>query len=138
MMNAPTITNNCELGAEAASQIVKEGGTMLGQMPTTSPTKPSRKKHSDNTNGATSRLRITAIHSATALRMVRIGTGDRYQKFGQVNQRVIRCELTNGSHALTSSMNAITPSISGRVRSKAMRCTRPSVLRISQVAPSNP
>src|SRR5690349_5449580 len=113
MMNAPTITNSCELGADAASQIVRLGGTMLGQMPTTRPMKPSRKKHSDNTNGATSRLASTARHSITALMMVKIGIGDRYQKFGQVNQRSIRCELTNGSHALTRSMNAITPSISG-------------------------
>src|SRR5579885_467093 len=116
MMNAPTITNSCELGAEAASQMVSEGGTMLGQMPITSPMKPSRKKHSDSTNGSTSRLRITAIHKAAALITVRIGTGHRYQKFGQVNQRAIRCEFTNGSHALTSSMNAITASITGRVR----------------------
>src|SRR3546814_9058423 len=63
----PTSRNTCDDGGEAASQIDSDGGTMLGQMPSTSPAKPSTKKHRVSTNGDASRPScIAARHSANA------------------------------------------------------------------------
>src|SRR6185312_12396188 len=104
MIAAPTSTKPWLDGGEAASQMLIVGGTMLGHMPTTRPRKPSAKKPSASTNGATSRLASTARHSHAATTTVRIGSGDRYRKLGQANQRSISRESRNGSHALTMTM----------------------------------
>src|SRR3546814_19134201 len=51
----PTSRNTCDEGGEAASQIDSDGGTLLGQMPRTSPAKPSTKNHRVSTNADASR-----------------------------------------------------------------------------------
>src|SRR3546814_18392990 len=51
----PTSRKICDDGGDAASQIDSDGGTMLGQMPSTSPAKPSTKKHRVSTKGDASR-----------------------------------------------------------------------------------
>src|SRR5690606_33543444 len=86
----PTSRKTCDDGGEAASQIDSAGGTMLGQMPSTSPAKPSAKKHSVSTNGAASRpSRSAARHSAKAFASASSGTGASHQKFPLSNQRAM-------------------------------------------------
>src|SRR3546814_1042611 len=129
----PTSRKICDDGGDAASQIDSDGGTMLGQMPSTSPAKPSTKKHRVSTNGDASRPScIAARHSANAFTNASSGTGASHQKFPLSNQRAMIRESRNGSHALTSPMNATTTSTSGRARVRAVRCVGPSVFRISQ------
>ena len=101
---------------------------MFGQMPSTSPAKPSAKKHSVSRNGAASRpSRIAARHSANAFASASSGTGASHQKFPPSNQRAMIRESRNGSHALTRPMNATTTSTSGRVScARSAACGRRS------------
>src|SRR3546814_2314673 len=53
----------CDDGGDAAPQIDSDGGTMLGQMPSTSPAKPSTKKHRVSTNGDRSEEHTSELQS---------------------------------------------------------------------------
>src|SRR3546814_20191105 len=76
----PTSRNTCDEGGEAASQIDSDGGTMLGQMPSTSPAKPSTKKHRVSTNGDASRPSCTAArHRPNACPNAHSSTGASHQ-----------------------------------------------------------
>src|SRR3546814_6490396 len=100
----PTSRKPCDDGGEAASQIDSDGGTMLGQMPSTSPAKPSTKKHKVSTNGDASRPScIAARHSANALASASSGTGASHQKFPLSNQRAMTRESDRKSTRLKSS-----------------------------------
>src|SRR3546814_19228879 len=99
----PTSRKPCDDGGEAASQIDSDGGTMLGQMPSTSPAKPSTKKHKVSTNGDASRpSRIAARHNANALTSDSSGTGASHPKFPPSTQRALPRQSSNGHHNTTN------------------------------------
>src|SRR3546814_20317343 len=84
----PTSRNTCDEGGEAASQIDSNGGTMLGQMPSTSPAKTSTKKQRVSTNGDASRPScIPARQSAKAFTNASSGTGAHHQNCPLSNKR---------------------------------------------------
>ena len=111
---------------------------MFGQMPEHQPGETER----EEAQRQQERRRIAPFAhrrapQRDALSSASSGTGDSHQKFPPSNQRAMIRESRNGSHALTSPMNATTTSTSGRVSVRAICCMRPSVLRISQVEPSS-
>src|SRR3546814_7954778 len=105
----PTSRNTCDDDGEAASQIDSDGGTMLGQMPSTSPAKPSTKKQRVSTNGDASRPScIAASHSAKAFTNASSVTGPSHQKFPLSKKRAMNRESRKGRHALTSTKHTHT------------------------------
>ncbi|MNV88523.1 hypothetical protein D3C71_1827380 [compost metagenome] len=64
------------------------------------------------------------------------GTGRKNQKFGRLNQRAKIAGCVIGVQMLTISMAATVARVIGDVARMMLACNAPSVLRISQVAPS--
>src|SRR5687768_4275596 len=137
MKTSPASTKPCDDGGAAASQIERCGGTMFGHIPATSPAKPSTNSASASTKGRSSSPRRAETQSSAEATTTSRGIGMSQRKRPPSNQAAITSLRRNGSHAETSAMNASTATSSGRVRSSAIRCTRPSVLSTSQVAPSS-
>src|SRR3546814_16757766 len=101
----PTSRKICDDGGDAASQIDSDGGTMLGQMPSTSPAKPSTKKHRVSTNGDASRPScIAARHSANAFTNATSGTGASHQQFQLSHQLAIQPAHKTSTHHIPTPM----------------------------------
>src|SRR5262245_80266 len=107
--SVPISRNACERGEPAASHRLRVGGTMFGHRLMPSPRKHIAKRPMAAKNGAMSRPLASERHSHSAMNPVAIGSGARYARFGQPNQRAAIFGSDNGVQMLTIAMKAITP-----------------------------
>src|SRR5712671_5361240 len=91
----------------------------------------------DSRNGSQSRFPETARQMPNASATVTNGTGQRNRKFGSENQRSLMKGCVKGVQTLTMAMNnSVAAKLQG-ARRRAKSRVAASVLKISQVAPSN-
>ena len=97
------------MGAAAASHSVIEGGATYGHSEMISPVNDRKNKPMVPRKGVTSRPRRRASQISHTSSAVNSGTGAKYRKFGNENQRAAIRSLASGVHTLTISTNARIP-----------------------------
>src|SRR4029450_9902861 len=125
--HVPISRNACARGEPAASHRLMLGGTMFGHRLMPRPRKHPAKRPMAAKNGAKSRPLSSDRHSHSVIKPVAIGSGARYARFGQVNQRSAILGSDSGVQMLTIAMKAITPINAMRAHLIAQTWLGPSV-----------